>query len=182
MSWSRRYNLREQFRSGLWVVPLVCGVAGLLAASVTWRLDAWGGWALLHYKPAGATALAAAVVGTMITFIGIVFSILLMAVQFASAQLTPRALSVALNDPIVKIALGLFVATFLYSMVVLARISEDFVPQLAMLSLGTLAVASLLVFLLLVSHVSQALRPAYAVSRVGRLGQRTLALTYAEAI
>ena len=36
-----------------------------------------------------------------------------MAVQFASAQVTPRALKLSLNDPLTRGRLGIFVATFL---------------------------------------------------------------------
>lgn len=182
MSWSLRFHVREHLRSALWPVPLVCGLVGLLAAAITWRLDEWGGWTLLAFKAGGATALTAGVVGAMITFIGIVFSAVLMAIQFASAQLTPRALRLSLNHPMMKAALGVFVATFLYALTVMARISDDFVPQLALLGVSALAVVSLLVFLMLVSHVGEALRPAQVATLVGRHGRRTLAQTYREPI
>ena len=113
MSWILRFRLQEYLRSALWPVPLVCAVLGTLAAAIMWRLDQWGGWVLLDFKPGGATALTAGVVGAMITFIGIVFSVLLVALQFASSQLTPRALKLSLSDPVAKAALGVFVATFL---------------------------------------------------------------------
>jgi uncharacterized membrane protein len=182
VSWSQRFGVREHLRTALWPVPLVSALAGLLAAAIVWRLDEWGGWTLLGFKAGGATALTAGVVGAMITFIGIVFSALLMAVQFASAQLTPRALKLSLNDPMAKAALGVFVATFMYALIVMARISDDFVPQLALLGVSTLAIVSLLVFLLLVSHISKALRPGQAIVRVGHLGRRTLAQTYPETV
>jgi uncharacterized membrane protein len=65
----------------------------------------------------------------MITFIGVVFSALLMAVQFASAQLTPRTLRLSLNDPVAKAALGVFVAAFLHALVGMARISTPSFPS-----------------------------------------------------
>jgi uncharacterized membrane protein len=180
MSWRWRYALGEQLRTALWPVPLASALLGLIAGAIAWRLDQLGGWSLLAFKPGGATALAAVVVGAMITFIGIVFSVLLMAVQFASAQLTPRALKLSLNDPIGKAALGSFVGTFLYALIVMARISDDFVPQLAVVGISVLALVSLLMFLMLVSHVGQGLRPAEVVARVGRAGRRTLRQTYPE--
>jgi uncharacterized membrane protein len=182
VSWNVRFVLRQHLRGALWPVPFASALGGLLAAAIMWRLDEWGRWALLGYRPAGATALTAAVVGTMITFIGIIFSALLMAVQFASAQLTPRALKESLNDPVTKAALGTFMATFVYALVVIARIRDDFVPQLALAGVIVLAVLSLSMFLGLVSHVGHALRPANVAALIGRLGRRTLALTYREPV
>jgi uncharacterized membrane protein len=176
--WRSRFRLREQLRTALWPVPLASALVGLLAAASVWRLDEWGRWTLLGFKAGGATALAAGVVGAMITFIGIVFSTLLMALQFASVQLTPRALKLSLNDPMAKATFGVFVATFLYALIVMARISDDFVPQLALLGVSTLAIVSVLVFLVLVSHIAKALRPGQAIVLVGRRGRRTLAQMY----
>jgi uncharacterized membrane protein len=64
----------------------------------------------------------------------------------------------------------------------MARITETFVPQLAVLGAGFLTFASLLAFLALVSHVGQALRPANVVGHVGRHGRRTLKTIYPEPI
>jgi uncharacterized membrane protein len=180
MSWALRFRLREHLQSALWPVPLACAAVGLAAAAGAWRLDRWGGWVLLDFKAGGATALTAGVVGTMITFVGIVFSVMLVAIQFASSQLTPRALKLSLSDPVVKAALGLFVATFIYALTVMARITDTFVPQLAVLGAGLLTFASLIAFLVLVTHVGQALRPANVMGHVGRFGRRTLEAIYPE--
>lgn len=178
MSWRLRFRLVEHVRTALWPVPIAGGISGLLAGMAAWRLDRWGGWGLLEYTPGGATAVTAAIVGTMVTFVGIVFSVLLVAVTFASTQLTPRALRLTLDDTGSKVALGVFVGTLLYALVVLARITNDFVPQLALVGASSLVMASLLAFLLLVSHVGRALRPVHVASRVGRQGRRVLERTY----
>ena len=182
MTWSQRARVREYLRTALWPVPLVSALTGSLTGAIMWRLDEWGGWTLLGFKPGGATALTAGVVAAMITFIGIVFSAVLMAVQFASAQLSPRALKLSLNDPMAKAALGTFVATFLYALIIMARIGNDFVPQLALVGVNVLALVSLLVFLVLVSHIARALRPGQVIVLVGDLGRRTLAQMYPEPI
>ena len=163
MTWSQRARVSEYLRTALWPVPLVSALAGSLAGAIMWRLDEWGRWTILGFKPGGATALTAGVVAAMITFIGIVFSAVLMAVQFASAQLSPRALKLSLNDPMAKAALGTFVATFLYALIIMARIGTDFVPQLALVGVNVLALVSLLVFLVLVSHIARALRPGQVI-------------------
>ena len=66
----------------------------------------------------------------MITFTGFVFSILLLAVQFGSSQFSPRMLRRFLRDPTTKISLGLFIATFIYALLVLRTIGTAERPGL----------------------------------------------------
>jgi uncharacterized membrane protein len=182
MSWRLRSRLLQHLRTALWPVPLACAAIGLVGGMLAWRLDRWGGWALLDYTPGGATAVTAAIVGAMISFVGIVFSVLLVAVTFASSQLTARALQLTLDDRGSKAALGVFVGTLLYAMVVMARIADDFVPQLALVGAAALILGSLLTFLLLLDHVGRVLRPDLIAARVGRQGRRILERIYPEAV
>ena len=61
------------------------------------------------------TALAAAV----ITVVGIVFSITIVALTLASTQFGPRMLRNFIRDRGTQVTLGTFVATFVYAMLVL---------------------------------------------------------------
>ena len=72
-----------------------------------------------------------ALAASMLTFIVFVFSILLVAVQLASAQLTPRIIAVVYRAPVLKLSLTFFVFTFTFTLGVLGRIN-DTVPQVAM--------------------------------------------------
>ena len=74
-------------------------------------------------------------------------------VQFASTQLTPRALRVSLSDPLYRITVGLFVATFVYSLVILGRATTTFVPQLGVGLAVILVVVSLVAYVVLISHL-----------------------------
>ncbi len=143
-----------------------------------WRLDRWGGWTLVQFTHEGASALTTGVVTATLTFIGTAFAVLLVVAQFASNQLTPRALKITLGDPLYKIALGLFVGTFVYAMVILARVSEDFVPQVSVIVASVMTVVSLVTYLVLIGHLGRSLRPVHVVSRVGREGRRALQRLY----
>ena len=79
---------------------------------IVWRIDRWERWFLLDYDAGAATALISAIVAATLTFLGTAFAVLLVVFQFASTQLTPRALRVSLSDPLYRTSLGLFVATF----------------------------------------------------------------------
>ena len=182
MSWALRFRLREQLRTGIWLVPCGCGVAGLLLGMAVWRLDRWAAWTLLDYKHDGAMALAGAIVSAMLTFVGTAFTVLLVAAQFASNQLSPRALKVSLGDPLYRMALGLFVGTLVYTMAILTRISADFVPQLGVALAAVLTMTSVVTYLILIGHFGRSLRPVNVVARVGREGRRTLERMYPAAL
>src|SRR5262249_57068047 len=131
MTWVQRFRLSAHLRSSLWPIPCVFGLAGLLIAMAVWRIDRWVGWALFGFEHQGGSALIAAIVGASLTFLGTAFSLLLVVVQFASTQLTPRAIRLSLNDPLYRMTLGLFVTTFVFNLVILGRTNSNFVPQLA---------------------------------------------------
>ena len=178
MSWLLKFRLREELRAGIWLIPSCCGLGGLLVGMGMWRLDRWAGWTLVQYTHEGATALTAAIVTATLTFVGTAFTVLLVAAQFASSQLTPRELKISLGDPLYRIALGLFVGTFVYAMVIVARISTDFIPQASVSLAALLTMSSLVTYLILIGHLGRSLRPVNVAGRVGREGRRTLERMY----
>jgi uncharacterized membrane protein len=182
MSWAWRFRMWEHLSTALWPVPCAFGLAGLLLGMAVWRLDRWGRWALFDFDHGGATALLAAIVGASLTFMGTAFSVLLVVVQFASTQLSPRALRVSLSDPLYKVTLGLFVTTFLYAMVILGRTTATFVPQLGLSLAAVLIAASLVAYVILISHLRRSMRPVVVAARVGEQGRRTLARVYPHAL
>ena len=66
---------------------------------------------------------------SMFTFIVFVSSALLVAVQLASAQLTPRIIAIVFKNPVTKFSLTVFVFTFTFTLAVLVRIGTS-VPLL----------------------------------------------------
>ena len=65
----------------------------------------------------------------MMTFIGVVFSISLVAVQMASGQLTPRVVRIFVRSRISKLTLTVFLATFLFSLLVLTSYESEADPR-----------------------------------------------------
>ena len=116
-------RLRDKF----WVVPLLCAaLAALLGLSLT-ALDDWLDTSLkvpflFAGGPEGARALLSAIITSMISFTGLVFSITIVVLQLTSSQFSPRVLRTFLRDWIIQIALGVFVATFVYALVVLRSV------------------------------------------------------------
>jgi uncharacterized membrane protein len=122
-----------------------------------------------EFNADSARAVLGTLAASMFTFVVFVCSALLVAVQLASAQLTPRIIGIVFRDPVTRLSLTLFVFAFSVSLAALVRIS-DAVPLLT----GRLAVysclASMGVFLYLIDHVGRVLRPSGALRIVGRLG------------
>ena len=114
---------------------------------------------------------------SMFTFIVFVCSALLIAVQLASTQLTPRIIGFVFRDPVTKIALTIFVFVFTFSQAVLVRINTE-VPTLSAWLAAYSCIACLGVFLFLIDHVGKWLRPSGALRAVALLGREVIEKVY----
>ena len=100
------------------------------------------------------------IAGSTIAFTGTVFSITIVALQLASTQFSPRVLRTFLRDRASQHCFGIFVATALYSLMVLREVGSDRsrCPGLAVTGAFVLVVASIFAFVFRVHHVSQSIR------------------------
>ncbi len=114
----------------------------------------------------------------MLTFVGVVFTITLVALQLASAQLSPRVIRTFVRSGITKLAFGLFLATFAYAIIVIVvegASSRASVRRLAV-TLGVLFVlASLVVFVVYVTATMRLLQVSWVVTVVADETRRVLA-------
>src|SRR5262249_48478781 len=114
---------------------------------------------------------------SMFTFIVFVSSALLIAVQLASAQLSPRIIGLVFKDPVTKACLTIFVFTFTFLVALLIRI-EDTVHGLTAYVAAYGSLACMGIFLYLLDHVGKALRPSGALWNVARLGRQVIENVY----
>ena len=110
---------KEALRTNLWVIPTLLTVAVLALLAVTFGIDraAYNGYLKLPSWVLSGTADAArliltSVAAAMITVVGIVFSITIVALTLASTQFGPRMLRNFVRDVGTQLTLGAFVATF----------------------------------------------------------------------
>ncbi|MGD6756549.1 DUF2254 domain-containing protein [Streptomyces sp. BH105] len=103
----------------------------------------------------------------MLTFIGVVFSLTLVAVQMAAENLTPRVVRLFMQSRVTKTALALFLGTFFYTLVVryLSLRVEDqrgrkdvFVPFLSGFFTMVLVTCCILAFIAYVQHTLRLMR------------------------
>src|SRR5206468_3813826 len=107
--------VRHFVRNSMWLAP----VAGMAIALVLVRglveidrdLTGDGG-----YNPETVRSVLGTLAASMFTFIVFVSSALLVVVQLASAQLSPRVLGIVFRDPVTRAALTVFTFTFTFTL------------------------------------------------------------------
>ena len=119
-----------------------------------------------------ASVVLATLATAMLTFLGVVFSIGLVALQLASQQFSPqRVLRNYVRSTTTKVALGTFIATFIYPLFSLAYLDElvrggRSVSTISVAVAMVLALASIAVFIAYVTLTIRGMRIAYAISTV----------------
>ena len=179
LTWRQRYRLRSFMAASLWIIPVLGMLLALGVAPLLRRLDEAVGWSLFAFGPEGARAVLGGLVASVFTFVVFVFSILLVAVQIASANLSPRVIAEILAHRPVRVCLGIMVFTFVHGLAVLGRI-EAAVPQLPVAAVIVFSLGSIVAFLYLIDHLARWLRPVSVVSQVARDGARVIESIYPE--
>jgi uncharacterized membrane protein len=176
MTWLQRYRIRHYVQNSIWILPVLSTVGAIAAVRLLHLIEKDLAWE----SPVDADT-ARAVLGTMASalFTAMVFvcSALLVAVQLASAALTPRIIALVFRDPVTKGSLTLLVFAFTFSLAVLVRIKET-VPLLTAHTAAYGCLMCLAVFFYLIDHLGKALRPSGALRTIAWLGRRVIESVY----
>jgi uncharacterized membrane protein len=106
------------------------------------------------------------------------FGSLLVALQVASGQLTPRIIATTLlRNNVVRYTVGLFIFTFLFTLGVQNRL-ESKVYQLPLIVAAILALLCFAAFLYLIDYAARLLRPISILTRVGNEGLKVIESVY----
>lgn len=176
MTWLLRHRVRQYLQDSIWLLPALAMVLALVAVRFLHRLEESMGWGT-SLDPDSARAVLGMLAASMFTFIVFVSSALLIAVQLASAQLSPRIIAMLFRDPVTRISLTVFVFTFTVTLAVLVRVATS-VPVLTAHLAAYSSLASLGVFLYLIDHVGKWLRPSGALRAVGQQGREVIESVY----
>ena len=169
------------FLRGNWVVPALYTMIAIVATLLLPRLEHRLFPNLTSsLSPSQSTALFAAVGSGMIALTGVVFSITFVMVQFSASAYSPRLVLWVARDPVIWHALGMFSATFFYSLGAIAWVDRGGQGQTPLLSgwlVLALLFASMGMFIALMDRV--------AMLQIGRMlaftadyGRRVIAGTY----
>jgi len=170
MSWSVRYAIKSYLLSAIWTAPVIALVVEQVTFRVAYfhRLD-FGGIPGFVLNREGTIAVAEYVIASSIAFIVFTFSSLIVAIQVASGQLSPRIIATTLlRDRVIRWSVGLFVYALLLAIGVKARV--DTAPRFLVSIMGILGLASVIVFMFLIDYAAKLLRPVSIVWRIARRG------------
>ncbi|MCC2276952.1 DUF2254 domain-containing protein [Streptomyces sp. ET3-23] len=184
--------LREHLRDTFWFAPTV-GLAGaVVLASGVLELDRLlirtlqddGDYAEVDalIKIANDAKTIISTVGSaMLTFVGVVFSISLVAVQMAAGQMTPRVVRLYVRSRITKCTFAVFLATFLFTLLVQASYEGNTdprtvstVPFVSAVLCVLMVLVSLGLFVAYVNSTIRLMRVAHVIDRIIRESFRML--------
>jgi uncharacterized membrane protein len=152
---------REVLRTSLWFVPAieVIGAIGLFVLTTLLDHAAFHGdfripdWVISGTADA-AREILTAIAAAVITVVGVVFSIILVTLTLASTQFGPRMLRNFIRDRGTQLTLGTFVATFVYSVLVLVSTGSTFVPHIGVTVTLALTVADMAILIYFIHHTA----------------------------
>ena len=184
---------REALRTNLWVVPVGEAIAVLLLFGATVAVDqaAYQGTISLPSWVLSGTADAArqiltTIAAAIITVVGVVFSITIVALTLASTQFGPRMLRNFIRDRGTQFTLGTFVATFFYSILVLVSIGPgahgDFVPHLSITVTLGLTVIDLMMLIYFINHIASEIQLPQVIAGIARDLARAIAAESGDAV
>ncbi len=162
---------REELRTTLWLVPTVLVVASLGLFVITYAVDSAAYHHHLSYpfwirtlSADAARQVLIAIAAAVITVVGVVFSITILALTLASQQFGPRMMRNFVRDVGTQLTLGVWVATFVYSVLALGSISAgsgplgDFVPDLSVSVAEALLFVDVAVLIYFIHHVAKSIQ------------------------
>jgi uncharacterized membrane protein len=178
LAWGRVFRATSYLESALWTVPLIAIVLVLVAVPVLRAVDGWLQWEFNALGTSGATALYQTVITLALSFLVFTFGSLLVAIQVAGGQLTPRIIATTLlRDNVVRYSVGLFVFALVFAVMALNR-QDASVSQLVAFVTAALGIACIADFLFLIDYAARLLRPVSVVASVGDSGVEVIRAVY----
>jgi uncharacterized membrane protein len=169
----------EALRTTLWLVPTVLVAVASLLFLVTFEIDLAAYhhhltlpfWAKTGSADAGRQVLTT-IAAAVITVVGVVFSITILALTLASQQFGPRMMRNFVRDIGNQVTLGVFVGTFVYSVLCLGSItsisSGKFVPRLSIAVAEALLLVDLAVLIYFIHHIAKSIQLPEVIAGIAR--------------
>ncbi|WP_063786994.1 DUF2254 family protein [Paraburkholderia caribensis] len=180
MAWNRRYSVISYVRSSLWIVPILAVIAGIALKRIAEYVGTWLATYHAYDLQSGFLAVNADEAHSILDRIFtlnlscLVFSFgsLLVAIQVAGGQYTPRIIATTLlRDNVIRWIVGLFVFSLLWTHRTMAELGQSvIVPQLQVFLATVIGLASLVAFILLIDYSARLLRPVSLIGRVADQG------------
>lgn len=188
MAWNRRYSLMCYIKSSLWIVPVLALMTALVVIRVVEYLGAW----MVHQgfydlqtgffgvNVAEAHSILDRTFSMNLSCLVFTFGSLLVAIQVAGGQYTPRIIATTLlRDNVIRLIVGLFLFDLIWvnrTMVQMGALKE--VPQFEVFLATIFSLCSLIAFIVLIDYCAKLLRPVTLAGRVGEQGVMAIDSVY----
>ncbi len=180
-------QLYRQLLTSYWCIPAAFLLASVALAAITVGIDQNYETRIVSdvfgFRPIEtdtARVLLSMIAGSIIGVAGVVFSITMVAVSFASGTFGPRLIGNLMRDRGSQVSLGFFIGTFIYSLIILrfvqggalqaseSMLAPAFIPHV---SIGTsigLAICCMGVLIYFIHHVPETINIERIIANLGR--------------
>ncbi len=169
--------------SSFWFMPSLIVLISIVVAVVLIDTGSIGSnkwlarWPRLFGADAqGARDMMSTIAGSMMTVVGVTFSMILVVLALASSQYTSRILRNFMRSRVTQVVLGIFAGIFTYSLIVLRTIRSGdegaFVPNLAVFFGFVLALGGVVTLMFFIHHIASSIQ---ASSIIATVAQETIA-------
>jgi uncharacterized membrane protein len=174
---NRLKRLLTNLRGSFWFVPSMIVVGSIVLALALIDADSAGNRAWLARWPrvfgaeaAGARGMLSTIAGSMMTVVGVTFSMTLVTLALASSQYTSRILRNFMRDRVTQVVLGIFAGIFTYCLIVLRTIrgGEEgaFIPSLAVSFGVVLAIGGIGALIFFIHHIASSIQASNIIASV----------------
>jgi len=175
-------EILSNLRSSLWFLPSLIVAISIASAIALIEVDSTGSnrwlvqWPRLFGTGAeGARGMLSTIAGSMMSVVGVTFSMTVVALALASSQYTSRILRNFMSSRVTQVVLGIFAGIFTYCLIVLRAIrggnEGDFVPILAVFFGFLLALGGVGVLIFFIHHIASSIQ---ASSIIASAAQETI--------
>lgn len=166
-------------RSSFWFVPslIVAGSIALAMVLIDAHSTASAQW-LTHWPRLfgagadGARGMMSTIASSMMTVVGVTFSMILVVLALASSQYTSRILRNFMRSRVTQVVLGIFAGIFTYSLIVLRTIRGGdegaFVPSLAVFFGFVLALGGVGTLMFFIHHIASSIQASGIIASVAQ--------------
>jgi len=170
----------DDLRSSFWFLPSLMVAVGVAFAVVLIEADSVTSDRWLNHWPRlfgvgaeGARLMLSTLAGSMMTVMGITFSMTLLALVLASGQYTSRILRNFMRSRVTQFTLGSFAGIFAYCLIVLRTIRssggvDQFIPSLAVFFAFIISLAGIGILIYFIHHIASSIQASNIIASVAR--------------
>ena len=165
-------------RSSFWFLPFLFVLSSIVYAVALIQIDYAGSDRWLAQWPRifgvgaeGARDMLSTLAGSMMSVMGITFSMTLLALTLASSQYTSRVLRNFMRSRVTQVTLGTFAGIFVYCLIVMHTIrtgDTPFVPSLAVFFAFLLTFSGIAVLIYFIHHIASSIQASNIIASVAQ--------------